>query len=69
MLMMPGINGKEICQLIKLNRTTQNLPVIICSGEDSAIDMLKQKGAPDDVLQKPFDINSLIQKVEYQLAA
>ena len=68
-VVMPGINGQEICQLIKLNSTTQNLPVIICSGEDSVADMLKQEGAPDDVLQKPFDISSLIQKVEYQLAA
>ena len=68
-LILPGMNGDEICQLIKLNRTTRNLPVIICSGEDELGDMLHQKGAPDDVLQKPFDINSLIQKIEYQLAA
>jgi len=66
---LPGINGKEICQLIKLNKTTQNLPVIMCSGDESINDSLKQKGAPDDVLQKPFDINCLIEKVEYQLAA
>lgn len=66
---LPGINGIEICQLIKLNKTTQNLPVIICSGDDSIDDSLKQKGAPDDVLHKPFDINCLIKKVEYQLAA
>lgn len=66
---LPGINGREICQLIKLNKTTQNLPVIMCSGDDSVNESLKQKGAPDDVLQKPFDINSLIEKVEYHLAA
>jgi DNA-binding response OmpR family regulator len=68
-LVMPGIDGKEICQLIKLNRTTRNLPVIMCSGDDTVKELMHQKGAPDDVLQKPFDINSLIQKVEYQLAA
>jgi DNA-binding response OmpR family regulator len=66
---LPGINGQEICQLIKLNKTTQNLPVIMCSGDESINESLKQKGAPDDVLQKPFDINCLIEKVEYQLAA
>ena len=68
-LALPGIKGEEICQLIKLNKTTRNLPVIICSGDDAIEDMLLQKGAPDDVLQKPFDINSLIQKIAYQLAA
>lgn len=66
---LPGLNGKEICQLIKLNKTTQNLPVIMCSGDESIDDLLKQKGAPDDVLHKPFDISSLIKKVQCQLAA
>jgi DNA-binding response OmpR family regulator len=67
---LPGINGEEICQLIKMNKTTRNLPVIMCSGDDEPTHQsLKQKGAPDDILQKPFDINKLIEKVEYQLAA
>jgi DNA-binding response OmpR family regulator len=66
---LPGINGKEICQLIKLNNTTRNLPVIMCSGDESITDTLDKKGGPDDVLQKPFDISSLIEKVQYQLAA
>ncbi|MDB4900837.1 MAG: hypothetical protein JWQ63_118 [Mucilaginibacter sp.] len=65
-----GINAAEICQLIKLNKTTQNLPVIMCSGDEDSIEQsLKQRGAPDDVLVKPFDIHNLIEKVEYQLAA
>jgi DNA-binding response OmpR family regulator len=66
---LPGINGKEICQLIKLNKSTQNLPVIMCSGDESIDESLNQKGAPDDILHKPFDISSLITKVNYQLVA
>lgn len=66
---LPGITGEEICQLIKLNNTTRNLPVIMCSSDEPALGSLNQKGAPDDVLQKPFDISSLIQMVEFQLAA
>ncbi len=66
---LPGITGKEICQLIKLNKTTCMVPVIMCSVDDTLADFLKQKGAPDDVLQKPFDIDSLIHKIEDQLAA
>ncbi len=66
---LPGMNGREICQLIKLNKTTRNLPVIMCSGDETIGEALKQNGAPDDILQKPFDINNLIEKVEYQLAA
>ncbi len=67
--LLPGIDGIEMCQLLKLNKTTQNLPVIICSGDDEIDQSLTQTGAPDDVLHKPFDIHSLIEKVEYRLAA
>ena len=67
--LLHGINGREICQLIKLNKTTCNLPVIMCSGDDQIDDALKQKGAPDDILHKPFDITSLVEMVAYQLAA
>ena len=67
---LPGIGGREMCQLLKLNNTTRNLPVIMCTGDDDQKEyLLQQSGAPDDVLEKPFDIKSLMQKVEYQLAA
>ncbi|MDN3581909.1 response regulator [Mucilaginibacter flavus] len=66
---LPGMDGRDICKLIKLNRATKNLPVIICSGNEDIDDALNQKGAPNDVLHKPFNIDSLIEKVDYQLAA
>jgi len=66
---LPGMNGKEICQLIKLNKTTRDLPVIMCSGDDAIDESLKQRGAPDDILHKPFDINCLIDMVALRLAA
>ena len=65
---MPGMDGAEVCRLLKLNRSTRQLPVIMCSSNDSDED-LTQKGAPDDVLHKPFDTNQLIEMVECQLAA
>ena len=67
--LLPGMDGRDICKLIKLNKNTRDLPVIICSGSDDIDESLTQKGAPNDVLHKPFDINNLIEKVEYQLAA
>jgi DNA-binding response OmpR family regulator len=66
---LPGMNGRDICQLLKLNSSTQNLPVIMCSGNDDIEESLLQKGAPNDVLQKPFDINSLVDIVASNLAA
>ena len=66
---LPGMTGREICQLLKLNRSTKNLPVIMCSGNETIDESLKQDGAPNDILYKPFDIDSLVDKVEVQLAA
>ena len=68
-LSLPDLDGRDICKLLKLNNSTKNLPVILCSGAEDLDDALKLPGAPNDILHKPFDINALIQKVEYQLAA
>src|ERR1700733_3551263 len=47
-LVLPGIGGLEMCQLIKLNRTTRNLPVIMCTGDEEPTEsLLKRTGAPD----------------------
>jgi DNA-binding response OmpR family regulator len=66
---LPGMQGREICQLLKLNRSTKNLPVIMCSGNDTIDESLQQKGAPNDVLHKPFDVDALVDMVGSQLAA
>ncbi|QHS54956.1 response regulator [Mucilaginibacter sp. 14171R-50] len=66
---MPGMDGREICKILKDNMETKSLPVIICSAEDGIEEVLKQNGAPNDVLHKPFDMAALIDKVGYQLAA
>jgi DNA-binding response OmpR family regulator len=68
-MMLPDTDGRDICKLIKLNQSTKNLPVIICSGDDDLDKILDQKGAPDAVLHKPFDIKSLVDKVALQLVA
>ncbi|WP_184544139.1 response regulator [Mucilaginibacter sp. FT3.2] len=66
---LPGMDGRDICKLIKLNSETKALPVIICSESDDIDQSLTQNGAPNDVLYKPFDIKNLIEKIECQLAA
>ncbi|GGB17558.1 MULTISPECIES: response regulator [Mucilaginibacter] len=64
-----SMDGRELCRLIKLNRATKNLRVIVCSENEETEAHEPQKGAPDDVLHKPFGMNSLIHKVQLQLAA
>jgi DNA-binding response OmpR family regulator len=66
---LPGMDGREVCQLLKLNEETRNLPVIVYSGNDDIDESLKLSGAPNAVLHKPFDIKSLVDNVAIQLAA
>lgn len=63
---LPGI---DVCRLLKWNKETQTLPVIICTDNEDSENYLKQEGAPDDILHKPFGMNRLIETVGHQLAA
>jgi DNA-binding response OmpR family regulator len=66
---LPYMRGTDICSILKLNQATHDTPVIICSGNEDAERALTQNGAADDFLLKPFDMHSLLDKVEHQLAA
>jgi DNA-binding response OmpR family regulator len=66
---MPGMDGRDICKILKFDKETESLPVIICSAQDDIHQVLNQEGAPNAILQKPFDMRALIDKVEVQLAA
>jgi len=67
--LLPDIAGMDVHRLLKWNKETQTLPVIICTDNDDPDSYLKQEGAPDDVLHKPFGMNNLIEIVGHQLAA
>jgi DNA-binding response OmpR family regulator len=68
-VMLADMDGRKICQDIKEEQTTGNIPVILISATHDLDDCIKQKGGPDDFLAKPFDLNSLLDKIELQLAA
>jgi len=67
--MLPGMDGRDICRILKHNKDTENVPVIMCSASDDLDRSMLQEGAPNDILHKPFDISLLINKVQFQLAA
>ena len=69
-VMLPDINGREVCRAIKSNPDTAQTKIIIVSGmiEDDKIGELFQVGA-DDYVGKPFDLDALATKIADFLAA
>jgi len=68
-MQLPDADGRDICKEIKLNKVTKNLPVILCTGNEDFRLSMNRLESPDDVLQKPFDVDSLVNMVAVQLAA
>lgn len=61
---MPGMNGYEVCEQIKSNPKTADLPVIFLSGRDQLRDRMQgfEVGA-DDYIVKPFHPEDLVSKL------
>ncbi len=64
-VMMPGMDGFEVCQRIKSQPSTQDVPVIMVTALDQPQDKLQglEAGA-DDFLTKPVDDIALITRVK-----
>jgi excisionase family DNA binding protein len=62
-VMLPDINGKEVCQRIRADETLEGVKVICISGmvEQDKVSELRDSGA-DDFLQKPFKIEELLDR-------
>jgi len=63
-VMLPDINGKEVCVRVRGDQSLENVRIICISGmvERDKIRELKEAGA-DDFLQKPFETDALIDRM------
>jgi DNA-binding response OmpR family regulator len=66
-VMLGGMDGMEICRSIKAKTQYEDLPVILISATHDLEAFLDLPGAPNDYMEKPFDIDVLISKVEKYL--
>jgi DNA-binding response OmpR family regulator len=66
-VMLGGMDGRVLCSELKHCEETSLLPVILISATHDLAGVLRQDGAPDDFIAKPFDISLLTKKVKDQL--
>ncbi|KMO20581.1 PleD family two-component system response regulator [Methylobacterium indicum] len=63
-VMMPGMDGFEVCRRIKATPTTAHLPVVMVTALDQPSDRLRGLDAgADDFLTKPIDDTALMARV------
>jgi two-component system, cell cycle response regulator len=63
-VMMPGMDGFEVCRRLKTSPTTAHIPVVMVTALDQPSDRLKGLDAgADDFLTKPLDDTALFARV------
>lgn len=67
-IMMPTMNGYQVCRELKHNPETKDMPVVMLTArsQDSDRHWGKQTGA-DDYVTKPFHMDELVEKIKGML--
>lgn len=63
-IMMPTMNGYQVCRELKGNAETSSIPILMLTAKSQESDKFwgKEAGA-DDYLTKPFDMDELMEKI------
>ena len=64
-LMMPGIQGMELCRILRNDPKTKDLPIIMLTAKTEEVDrILGLEMGADDYLTKPFSPRELIARIK-----
>ncbi len=64
-LMLPDIDGSQLCRMIRLNEESRSIPIIMLSAKSKEEDKIEGlKVGADDYITKPFSIRELDARIE-----
>lgn len=65
-IQMPRLDGRDVISRLKRDPTTRDIPVVVVTAMDDEYtrELCLEMGA-DDVVDKPFDVNHLIARLEF----
>ncbi len=67
-IMMPGMDGYEVCKRLRENDATKDIPVIFLTAKSTREDIIKGfESGGQDYVTKPFDHHELLQRVKTHL--
>ncbi|MEL6136472.1 MAG: response regulator [Cyanobacteria bacterium J06626_23] len=67
-IVMPNMNGYELCRWVKNNPETQEVPVVICSSKNEDFDRYwGMKQGADAYIAKPFRPVEMVETVKHLL--
>ena len=68
-IMMPEMNGYEVCQHLKLEAQTREIPVIFISAKDEVFDKVNAFAVGGvDYISKPFQFEEVLARIESHLS-
>ena len=65
-LLMSGYDGRTLTKKVKSNSSTENIKIMMMSAHPDAKKLSETAGV-DEFLSKPFEIDDLVNKVEFLL--
>lgn len=69
-IMLPKMNGYEVCRTLKTDESTKSIPVVMLTAKGQEVDKVKgfQSGA-DSYMTKPFSPLRLLTELEEKLSS
>jgi DNA-binding response OmpR family regulator len=64
---MSGTDGRDVCKALKAQEISRDMPIIMISASTELERSAKEAGA-DDFLEKPFDMEELLSKIDFHLS-
>jgi len=66
-IMMPNMDGWDLCAKIKSNKKTETIPIIFLTAKTDAISKSMGRLASKDYIEKPFEVSDLNRRINMVL--
>ncbi len=67
---LPGMNGSQVCQALRKQESTKNIPIVFMSAKDEEkLQQITKEAGADGYIGLPFEGKKFIEKIEGFLKA